>query len=293
MRSSAQTFLTGLAFLLAAGSITRADGINVSQSLDHAAIAYEESATFEIKLTWNGPISAYLIDGPIRLDLQRLTVERYASSISASGSGPNEITTKTFTYTLKPSASGLGLIESLEISYISWPDSIPGTIFTSSLEISIANRQKKSELSSGWRNNTTVIGLGILILAGMVGAGALVFVRRRKRSMENVKSPVERFLAELRNLKTEAGSDLKLFQIGLFKYLVIFLSEHCSLKLAGLTSDEIIARLDSTNLTLSQRDSIAGWLRRAEREKYSPSTASPGETIRLETEIRQAFEKLT
>jgi hypothetical protein len=50
--------------------------------------------------------------------------------------------------------------------------------------------------------------------------------------------------------------------------------------------------LERTSLTVSQRETIGGWLKRAEREKYIPLQAGPGETIRLESEIRDFFMKI-
>jgi hypothetical protein len=53
-----------------------------------------------------------------------------------------------------------------------------------------------------------------------------------------------------------------------------------------------VGQLEKTSLTVSQRETICGWLKRAEREKYIPLQAGPGETIRLESEIRDFFAKL-
>jgi hypothetical protein len=76
----------------------------------------------------------------------------------------------------------------------------------------------------------------------------------------------------------------------LYKLLMMFLANEYRLHLAGLTTQQVLDLLDQTSLLPGQRDKIAGWLWRAEREKFSPLAVAPGEAIRLEAEIRDFFE---
>jgi hypothetical protein len=118
-------------------------------------------------------------------------------------------------------------------------------------------------------------------------------VRRAKRVevASPVRTPAQEFLVRLAELKADSGNDLKKFQTGLYKHLVSFLHERYGIDGATASADEIAGKLAETDMAIDYQDKISGWLHRAEREKFTPAAASPGETIRLETEIREFFEK--
>jgi hypothetical protein len=103
---------------------------------------------------------------------------------------------------------------------------------------------------------------------------------------------VAQFLDELTALKQEAGGDLKKFQTGLYKILSGFLTAQYGLNPDGVPDDEVEKLLEPTDLAESQRKQISAWLVQARRDKFRPVVGAPGETIRLEAEIRRCFEQL-
>ena len=76
----------------------------------------------------------------------------------------------------------------------------------------------------------------------------------------------------------------------MYKLLMTFLANEFGLQIAGMTTQEVLELLEQTTLLPQHRDKFAAWLWRAEREKFSPLGVAPGETIRLEAEIREFFE---
>jgi hypothetical protein len=276
-------------FIVGMALSAKAEGISVLQSIDKSEIPFEGEAHFEIVIEWNGPQSAYLFDQPLRPLFDRLRAQGFSSSIASTGSGADEITTKRYSYTLKPTQSGTGRIDPIVIMYLVWPDSIPGQLITEVMTVDIAQPVPVAE-STGPGVWGIVI---IVVVVGAVGSAAWWYIRwssSRKRQPV-VKSPAEMFLDGLGALKQETDGDLKRFQTGLYKLLHTFLGAKYGVRNAVNSVSDIVEDLNGTGMLDSHRERISGWLVRAEKEKFSPVSAAPGETLRLEAEIREFFER--
>jgi hypothetical protein len=270
-------------------SVTAVAAVSVTQSLDRAEIPFEETATLTIQVTWDGPPSALLFDRALRIEADRLKVAAYASKVTSSGSGPTEVTTKTFVCTLQPTMSGRATVAPAMIDYLIWPDSIPGQLVTDAVSLTVA--EPKPKATSDAAGNTIWIVLGVVVLGGGGALVALWAIRRRQPQPKR-QTPIEAFVEGLEAIRTESGNDLKKFQAGLYRHIISYLSLRFQMNVNGRTTDAIVADLAATKLTESQRDAIAAWLTRAEREKYGPVQAAPGEVLRLTSEIRQFFEHM-
>jgi len=263
--------------------------ISLSQSVDHTEMAFEETAQFEISITWAGPPGIYRFDRPLRLEVDKLKVTRFSSSITSTGVGDEEVTTKLFEYTLTPTASGQGTIQSLSVEYGVWPDTLTGLLVTDPVQITIAEPLLVSSSESDKLSTGFVVAVILIIVTALGGA---IYWGRRRKPRKIAKTPVQAFLDELTALKQSAGSDMKTFQTGLYKNLIRYLSEEYKLDLNGKSLEQVISELEQTDMSRAGKDSIAGWLTRAEKEKFSPLAATPGETIRLESEIRQFLKRI-
>ncbi len=275
--------------LLFMSAPVHAEGISISQSLSSSEIPFEDSVLFEIVLSWDGSQAAYLFPHPLNPVIDRMTIRGFSSSVSSTGQGDSEKTTKTYRYTLVPKSSGIGQIAPVTVSYISWPDSLPGEMVTEAMTVRIAEPlppEEPPDLSVIWWV------AGILIVIG--AALALLMIRRsgKRKAAEPVRTLVEQFLDDLSQLKKEAGTDHKRFQTGLHRILADFLSRKYGLNPDNKSKEELKEELATAGLSELAAFSIAGWYTQAARDKFSPVTAGPGETIRLEAEIRQLFEKL-
>ncbi len=266
-----------------------AQGISVSQSLSSFNIAYEDSVLFGIELKWQGPQSAYLFGRPLNPAIDGMIIRGFSSSISSTGDGSDEITTKQYRYVLAPISSGPGQIASVNISYVTWPDSLPGELSTEPMTVVIAEPLPPPP-KRDW--SLLYYLAGALVVVGSVGTIVLLRRSRNQRPAESVRTVVERFLDDLKGLKTDSGDDHKKFQTGLYSMLAEFFERQYGLK-AGEYSEEQLAReLLKSGLSEQARQKITAWFFQAKRDKFSPVTAGPGETIRLEAEIRELFEKL-
>ncbi|PWB69923.1 hypothetical protein C3F09_09965 [candidate division GN15 bacterium] len=270
----------------------RAAQITVSQSLDKSEMDYESQAHFEIVLTWPGTQSAYLFDKPLQPQLDNLKVKQFSSTISSTGTGTDETTTKKFEFTLAPSGSGLGRIEPITISYVTWPDSVPGTLVTEAMTIKIATPKIVRSENGGKFRYPWYLWLSAVVVVVGAASGVAYWRIKARHPKVVVKSIPEQFIERLAQVRDEAAGDLKRFQTGLYKQLVWYVNTRYALGLGSQPTDEIIQVIDRCGMPEPEKSTIGAWLIRADREKFSPATPMPGETIRLEAEVREFFEKM-
>lgn len=278
--------LTALVIL---ASSCLADGISVSQSLEKATVAFEDSTVFEIKLQWDGSQASYRFKQPLETYFDRLRVGGFTSSIAASGSGSDEITTKTYRYTLIPTSAGLGKIDPIVISYITRADSAEGELVTEAMTVQIREPVPVEKEKAG-----VSIWLIVVIAAIVVVVIVVVVVVRSKRKADgpSEQRPTEKALDELALLKQEADSDMKKFQSGLHRLLIDFLAAQYSIKAEGLNEADLSAAFEGSSLSSSQIDKLVQLMVVAEKDKFRPVISAPGDTIRLESEVRELLSKL-
>lgn len=285
--------LTSVLLFLALFAVS-AGAISLSQSLDKPAIPFESAATFELTITWEGSQAAYRFERPIQPTLEKLRVQQFSTSISSVGSGPTEISTKRFVYQLVPTGSGTARVEPMTVHYLSWPDSLPGELVTEPMTLEVAPAKPKPESGNPLARIPVAALIAVWVaVVGGVGAGVLVFARsRKKRHKEVTKTPIQLFIEKLSVLRDESGSDLKRFQTGLYRHLTWFINIQYGINVSHRTAEEITGSLKEVNLSPAEQEKLAGWLLRADREKFTPLPPMPGETVRLETEIRDFFEHM-
>lgn len=277
--------------LILFGSPGFAEGISLSQAVDKTETPFEETVTFELSLSWNGPQSAYHFTRPLQPEVDRMKIQKFSSTISSTGSGPSEVTTKVYRYTLKPTAAGMGQIQPVIISYVTWPDSIPGEIISEPISVIILDPVPIAEEYHLPVNTIVIIIVSVVVVAAVILV--IIFIRsKRNRNREPILTPNQQFLEKLAKLKLDTGSDLKRFQTGFYKMLLEYLEKEYNLEVTGLSSEAIVTELNTVNMDSALKEKISGWLLRAEKEKFTPLAPVPGETIRLEAEIRTFFESL-
>lgn len=276
-----------LTLLSLASVAAGAGGISVSQSVDKTQIAFADSVRFEIKLTWTGGQAAYRFERPLEPYFDRMKIGSFASSISSTGTGPEEVTTKSYRYTLIPTSGGIGQIDAVTVSYISWPDSIPGELVTEPLTVNIA--QPIIEKPAGSLSTPMIVGI---IAALIILAVVIVIIIRRRKPTEPVVSSKDKFLEALTALKSDAGSDIKRFTNGLIDLLTVYINDEYGITIDSFDQAAIVESLNRSNLAPAQKEQLAKWLAQFHADKFKPVTANPGDTIRLESEVREFFGKL-
>ncbi len=264
--------------------------IDISQSLDKFEISFEDSVLFEITIQWEGPPHAYLFNKPLNPTFSYLKAGTLSSSVSSIGIGENEKTTKKFKYILFPTQSGQGIIEPINVKYLSLIDSTEGELFTEMMTVAIAAPIPK-KISKGI-NSYYLIIFGLILIVGVITVVIIFRKKTNKQISEPIKTNREIFLEKLSEIKKETGSNLKEFQSGLYNILLEFFMNEYKLDLSELDDENITQKIDETKLTQLQKENITGWLLQAKKDRYQPLKSSPGETIRLESDIRNLFENM-
>jgi hypothetical protein len=280
----------GLVCLLALVAVhTTQASISVSQSIDRTDMAFEDTANFRVTVSWTGPAHAYRFEKAFRLQSDRMKVARFSSSVRSSGAGPGETTTKIFDYQLTPALSGIATVQPMVIEYVTWPDSSVGQLLTDAVTVSVAE-PKQAKVGKGEGMKGGLIALIAVIVLGL-GVGLYLLLRPKAKKVVT-KSPAEVFLEQLELTRKDAGMDLKKFQTGVSRCLMMYVQARYGIDLAGQSASQSAIELEKVESTQAVREALSGWLARAEREKFSPLASAPGEVPRLESEIRTFFEKL-
>lgn len=287
MRIAKSLLLAGFLSIVLAASGRSA--ISVSQSVDRTDMAFEDTANFQITVTWDGPAYAYRFDKAFRLQSDRLKVARFSSSVRSTGIGPGEVTTKIFDYQLTPVLSGSATVQPLVIDYTTYPDSTTGQLQTDAVTILVAEpkpsgAKEEGGFGGGW------IALAVVLVLGL-GIGLYAFFKPESKK-EIIKSPVELVLENLDVARKDAGMDLKRFQTGVSRCLTSYVQARYGVDLTGRSAAQAAMELERVEPNQAVREALAGWLARAEREKFSPLASAPGEVSRLESDIRAFFEKM-
>jgi hypothetical protein len=79
---------------------------------------------------------------------------------------------------------------------------------------------------------------------------------------------------------------------GLFGIILDFLNSEYKLSIKDFDESSFFDKLKATKLTNEQLKQLSLWLDKAQKAKYSPILSAPGDLIRLETEVRDFFEKM-
>ncbi|MCP4683910.1 MAG: hypothetical protein GY867_00530 [bacterium] len=262
--------------------------ISVSQSIDRTDMRFEDTAAYQVVISWEGPPTRYRFEKALRLEADKLKVASFSSTVNSTGTGSDEISSKVVNYRLVPTGSGTAGVESLAIEFMEWPDTTVGVLLTDAFAIAVARPVPIKALDQEG-NSIWLWSLAVVVLLG--GAAGVVVWMRGKEEKPPVRTPAQAFLDDLATLKSDTGSDLKQFQTGLYKILTVFVSVLYQIDVNGRSTEAILDDLEKADLSREGKDMLSDWLRRAEREKYAPVNAAPGETIRLESEIRNFVEK--
>ena len=279
-----QLFLIFIILFLPVLSLNAGENISLSAALDRFDIPFEETVELELEIKWQGDLTSYAFELIPLPELENLKVLGTSSAISSGIEEGAEITTRIFKYTLKPIGSGVGTIEPIVLQCVSMPDSIPGELSTQLLKVKIAEPIPAEEKSG--------IPGYLYILIGAVLIGAFVFIMIKMKSkpdVEPVKSPEERFLETLAQIKAENQSDRKMFFTKLHSALSDFIESKYTINTSGQTAEVISGHLEKLKISADEKEKISFWLIRAEKEKYAPFGGEPGDIIRLITELENFF----
>lgn len=268
--------------------IAMGEAISLSARLDKTEIPFDGTVELSLEIKWQGGIGNYLFELLPLPTTQNLKVLGSATAVSSATESGQEITTRSFRYTLEPTKAGVGVIEPIVLKYVTMPDSIPSQLSSQRFQIMIASPVAKPVKSN--------IGKYIWFVIPAVVAIALILywvIRRRRNAVpkELPKSPEQIALDELTIIRKDLQFDRKAFFTRLYKLIIMYLENRYQLESAGKSAEAIIAELERFDMSVGDKEKITGWLIAADKEKYAPIGGSPGDILRLSTELESFFGK--
>ena len=69
-----------------------------------------------------------------------------------------------------------------------------------------------------------------------------------------------------------------------------FMNSEFHISINGQPEEKLAELLKSISLSDQESSGVTGWIIQAEKDKFRPVAASPGDVVRLETELRKFFE---
>jgi len=280
-------YLGAFAAVLFAGNASGAE-ISLTGSVDKTDIAFEDSLTLTVEIKWFGDITSYTFQVLPLPDAENLKVTGTSSSISSKSSEDGDITLRTFKYVLRPTGPGTGTIEPVVLDYVALPDSTAGQLATQRFQISIA-----PPIPRGTEANLPFFARVLIFIAAIIITVVIIIMIRRKKKVhvEPEKTPEDEFLDGLETARKETQNDRKQFFTRLHKLLIVFLERKYDLELSGKTTQLVVEQLETVDMPVVMKENISNWLTQADREKFAPGAGSPGDVLRLATEIDKTFRK--
>ena len=272
-------------FIITAGNIFGSE-ISLTGAVDKTDIAFEDSVTMTVEIKWLGDIDSYVFQILPLPDAENLKVTGTSSSISSKTVEGQGITVRTFKYVLRPTGHGTGTIDPVVLDYVALPDSATGQLSTQQFDILIA-----APIPRGTETNLPLFAKILIFIAAIIIVIIIVYIIRRKKAtdIEPVKTAEEEFLEGLESAKKESQNDRKQFFTRLHKLLITFMENKYNLNLSGKTTPLIIEEIVAVEMPELRKEKIGQWLTQADREKFAPGTGSPGDVLRLATEIDKTF----
>ncbi len=271
-----------IAVIIAFPAFLWGSDLSLSAELDKTDIKFDETINLTIEVKWTGNLQDYGFKIFSLPKTDRLKVLGTTSKIASNIENGAEVTTRTYKYTFKPIEAGQGVIYPITLDYVAMPDSTPGQLETQEFSVMIA--KPVAVKKSGGSHVVWFVIVGLFIIFSVAGV-IIILHYRRKAAKEPVLSPDDELLAELERIKKEVAGDRQAFFTRLYKAILHYIEKMYDLDLQGLTLEAVGDKLGGSNIPEARKEQLMGWLKLAEKEKFAPGTGSPGEALRLATEI--------
>ncbi len=288
MKQKIQILALIISIFIVLGSVAFGSDISISAEVSRLTIAFEETDTLTVKLTWQGEPFLYQIDDFPMPGLEKLQILGSSSSV-ASKSDPDspsgELTVRTYTYILEPVNYGTAVISPLTLNATNKLTQESHVLQTGKLTVEIAKPVPKKVQDTGVSSTTIGFSGG-----GVIAFVVAIFIVRRMRA-KKVEEPTgdSAYVNDLETVKKETVADRKLFYSRLYRLLIKYLEKEQGLDLSGKTGEEVIIKLQDIEND-EVKATFISWLERLQLEKYRPDAPASGEVEEMYRTVKKFFE---
>jgi len=267
------------------------EGVSLSSEVSRHTLPINETVDFTVTVAWQGAADRYHFGWPeaprtYRLDI---TGSRTEATSWVDDNGPRS--QHTFTYVIRPNSIGKATIGAVQLTYWSAADTgRPGTTLTTlPIELEVTRPRKQG----WWRANWMAV-LAFILLVLVAG-----WTRQRlhRKSGDDQTDAVQRdpitesLLAALehaRKRRDPAG-----FYDAAVATVRRIIEQRLGISTSQLTTTELVASMESVDISDADRESLTEILQRADRHRFAPSGEEAHELIRMETFIRECANRIT
>ncbi len=276
-------FTLGL-FLIALAGAARAQStqVKLSASAGAAQVPLNRAATYIVQLKWSGNLSLIEFDQP---ETPRLANFKLAGSSSSNWVGVENgqnTSIKTFEYTLRPEALGMGYIEGLRLSYLDKSTNEKHALYADRLGIEVIDPLPEP--------GEIPVGLLAIIWSGFVAVVAVIALLWRARSKKKeeaarraqiVVKPIEQeFLEQLQATVDINSLDTKTGFSEISKILRQYLKRRFEIAAQGITTAEVVAAYRALDASVDQAMKLEEILQTSDIVKFSGEGGEPAKLAR-------------
>ncbi len=256
--------------------------VKLSASVAATQVPLNRTATYTVQLKWSGNLALIEFDQP---ETPRLTNFKLAGSSSSNWvgveSGQNT-SIKTFEYTLRPEALGMGYVEGLRLSYLDKATNEKHTLYADRLGIEVIDPLPEP--------GEVPVGLLASVWLGIVAAVAMIALVWRARNQKKeaalraaalVVKPFEQEMLEQLQASVDLNSlDTKAGFSEISKILRQYLKRRFEIPAAGITTAEVVAAYRGLDTSVDQAMKLEEILQTSDVIKFSGESGEPAKLAR-------------
>lgn len=246
-RPRALVFIGGVsALLLTCGPAGAQEGVTYSATVDRTEVPQNEVLVFTMTVRWRGAMEDCEFQWPATPQCTNLTVVGQATSNEVSSEQGERTATRSFSYTLRPLATGPATIGPTALTYVrrSEGSSAPRTLGTSPITVAVVRPAADA------RSRLPLWALAIVVVGAGGGLYAFLLARRRRATEPLAEekpaesSAEDQALGELEEAgRLRVAGELKAYYGEIARILTTYLEAKWSVPCVAVATYDVVQRM--------------------------------------------------
>jgi len=249
--------------------------VTVSGRVSQTEVPLNRSLTFTVTVSWTGDLSGIEIEELENPELTNFEIVETAASNMVERKGGISYNKKVFTYTLKPLEMGMGYIDAVFLRYRDIGTDETHRLATQRIGVKTVDPIREEDGLSIY----LLIGI-MVVLAGGVGIGIVLFIRRRQEKAQALMLEQEEkvdlegeFLTQLKEIRRDEFRDPVKVITELSHIIREYLSQKYEFEMGGKSALQISNLLREKGLEEDMVNKIQDCLSSLDEYKFSGKQA--------------------
>lgn len=281
-RRCKQYFLAITLLVFASAAFAQNTQVKLSATVATTQVPLNRTTTYLVQLKWSGNLALVEFDQP---ETPRLTNFKLTGSSSSNWVGVengHNTSIKTFEYTLKPEALGMGYVEGLRLSYLDKSTNEKHALYADRLGIEVIDT-----LPEPGEVPVALLATIWVALVTLVAVVAFIWRARNKKqeaarhAATLVIKPVEQEVLEQLQASVDLNSlDTKTGFSEISKILRQYLKRRFEIAAQGITTAEVVAAYRTRDASVDQAMKLEEILQTSDVVKFSGESGEPAKLAR-------------